>query len=59
MDKSFKLPSFDSCKQVFVWANCMFDPVADPLIFDVLSIRYVEPSSVAFHLYCLYYALKV
>ena len=48
----FKLPSFDSYKQVFVWANCMLDPVAYLLICDVLCIRYFEQSSIASHLYC-------
>ena len=55
----FKLPSFHSCKQVVVWANCMLDPVAYLLICDVLCIPYIEESSVASHLHCLYSALKV
>ena len=55
----FKLPSFYSCKQVFVWADFMLDLVAYPLICDVPCIRYVEEYSVAFNLHCLCSALKI
>ena len=54
----FNLPSFDSCKLAFVWANCMLDPVAYLLFCDVLCIRYVEEPSVASHINCLNFALK-
>ena len=53
------LPSFDSCKQVFVRAYCIADPTAYLLICDVLGIEYVEESSVASHVHCLYSVLKV
>ena len=46
-------------KQDFVWSNCIVDHVACLLICDVLCIRYVEESSVASYLHCLYSALKV
>ena len=55
----FKLLSFDSYKEVFVWENCMLAPVVYLLICDVLCICYAEESSVAYHLHCLYSALKV
>ena len=55
----FTFPSFDSSNQVFVWANCMVDPVAYLLICDVRCIRYVEESSLASHLHSWYSTLKV
>ena len=45
----FKLHYFDSCKKVFVCANCMLYSVAYLLICDVFCIRYVEESLVASH----------
>ena len=53
-----KLPSFDSCKHVFVWANCMIDPSVYLLFCDVLFIRCVEECLVASPRFCLY-SLKV
>ena len=54
-----KLSYLDSCKQVFVWANCMVHPVLYLLMCDMLCIQYVEEYSVASHLHCMYSALKV
>ena len=49
----------DSCKHVFVWDNCMIDPVAYLLISVVLCIRYVEELFGTSHLHFLFSVLRV